>query len=218
MSSLPMGQPPTAGAGAGSTQLADAREGRRRQAPESETQGPSTWAWEHGWPETAEAFGLLIETFQDRLVRYAWRRLGNLADAEDAVQEVFVRAFADRSKRQKVSRVGPYLYRMVANACTDAQRKRRRAAISLEEAGAERIPAGGKSPAEKAEAAEEALRVEEMLRKLPRAQAEAIRLRVFEGLRLNEIAEAAGCSTDTVSSRLRYGFRKLRRIVSGKKG
>ena len=43
-------------------------------------------------------------------------------------------------------------------------------------------------------------------------------MRVFDELRLGEIAEIVGCSVNTVSSRLRYGFRKLRNLVSDKQG
>ena len=45
--------------------------------------------WEGGWPQTPGEFERLVEAFQDRLVRYAFRRLGNLHDAEDVAQEVF---------------------------------------------------------------------------------------------------------------------------------
>jgi DNA-directed RNA polymerase specialized sigma24 family protein len=50
---------------------------------------------------------------------------------------------------------------------------------------------------------------------LPKEQAEAIRLRVFDGLRLGEIAKVLGCPMNTVCSRLRYGFQKLRNLVGG---
>ena len=62
-------------------------------------------------------------------------------------------------------------------------------------------------------AAEELQRIERLLQRLPEKQAEVIRLRIFDELRLNEIAEVVGCSIDTVNSRLRYGFKKLRKIV-----
>ena len=175
-------------------------------------------AWDGGWPQSPERFEALVEAYLDRLVRYAFRRLGDFHDAEDVVQEVFVRAFADRSKRKNIHAVGAYLYRMTANACSDFQRRPSLVEVSLEEIGSERIPGSGKSPSEAAEAAEERQRAEELLRRLPPKQAEAIRLRVFDELRLNEIAEVLGCSMHTVNSRLRYGFRKLRKIVSGKRG
>jgi RNA polymerase sigma-70 factor, ECF subfamily len=159
----------------------------------------------------------LVDAYAGRLVRYAFRRLGNYQDAEDVVQQVFVRAFVDQSNRQKVSAVGPYLYRSVANACTDLLRRRDCAAVFREEVNAEQLLAGSDGPAEIAQAAEGLRRAESLLAHLPKEQAEAIRLRVFDGLRLGEIAEVLGCPMNTVCSRLRYGFQKLRNIVGGKR-
>ncbi len=170
--------------------------------------------WDRGWPQSPVEFEILIEVYLDSLVLSAFRRLGNFHDAEDVVQEVFVRAFTERSKRKNISRVGPYLYHMVINACTDMQRKRKRSGVSPESFQADEISGGQKNPAEMAAAKDELHRVEELLRRLPGNQAEVIRLRVFDELRLSEIAEVVGCSVSTVSSRLRYGFKKLRKIVS----
>lgn len=177
-----------------------------------------TEAWNCGWPQTPREFEALVDVYLDRLVRYAARRLGNVHDAEDIVQEVFVRAYVERVKYRAVARTGPYLYRIVANACTDSIRKRRGCMVSLEEIEAEEPCSHEKIPSEAAAMNEETRRAEELLQLLPEDQAEAIRLRVFSELRLREIAETLGCPVDTVSSRLRYGFKKLRQIVSGKRG
>ena len=67
----------------------------------------STDAWNRAWPQTRREFEALVDACLDRLVRYAFSRLGNLQDAEDVVQEVFVRSFADRSKRKKSPRSAP---------------------------------------------------------------------------------------------------------------
>lgn len=178
-------------------------------SPESER------LWDRGWPQTSDEFGLLVDVYLDRLVLSAFRRLGNTQDAEDVVQEVFVRVYNDRFKRTNISQVGPYLYRMVNNACMDFLRKRKRQGSALEEIRIDSIPGAQNNQSDtETDAYEEILRAEELLTRLPKKQAEVIRLRVFDELRLNEIAEVAGCSIDTVSSRLRYGFRKLRKIVS----
>jgi RNA polymerase sigma-70 factor (ECF subfamily) len=75
-----------------------------------------------------------------------------------------------------------------------------------------------KNPSEAALAAEELRRAEQLLGRLPDAQAEVVRLRVFDELRLSEIAQIVGCSVNTVCSRLRYGFQKLRGLVSREQG
>jgi len=165
------------------------------------------------WPQSRGEFAALIEAYAERLARFAFRQMGNLQDAEDVVQDVFVRAFVDRSKRKEISAVGPYLYRSVANACTDLLRKRNCSAVLREEADMSQLLGKPEEPGEAVQAAEALRRAEALLGRLPKEQAEAIRLRVFDELRLREIAEVVGCSTDTICSRLRYGFQKLRSMV-----
>jgi RNA polymerase sigma-70 factor (ECF subfamily) len=155
----------------------------------------------------------LVEAYAGRLVRYAFRQLGDYQDAEDVVQQVFVRTLVDRSNRGEVSAVGPYLYRSVGNACLDLLRARNSAAALREKIGRGESSVCANDPAEIAVAAEALRRAESLLARLPDEQAEAIRLRVFDGLRLNEIADVLGCPLNTASSRLRYGFQKLRRLV-----
>jgi RNA polymerase sigma-70 factor (ECF subfamily) len=185
--------------------------------PEPTAPAPAD-AWSGGWPQSHREFEALVDAYMDRLVRYAARRLGNIQDAEDAVQEVFIRAYTERARCRAVARTGPYLYRMVVNACTDCLRKRRNCSAPLEDIEPADSFSHERNPSEAAALHEETRRIEGLLQLLPENQAEVIRLRVFGELGLREIAETLGCPVDTVSSRLRYGFKKLRRIVSGKRG
>ncbi len=172
---------------------------------------PANAIWVGRWPHTREEFERFIEVFLDRLVWYAFRRLGNLEEAEDVVQDAFVKAFADREKLRRVRQVGPYIYRMVANAC--AEHRGRRKTLSLDELGPEDIPGNEGKVSQQIAAADELQRIEQYLRRLPGRQAEVIRLRVLDGLSLSDIAEIVGCSLATAKSRFRYGLQKLRRIV-----
>lgn len=52
---------------------------------------PMPWEASRDWPQTRAEFESLIKQYQGPLVRYAFRRLGHIQDAEDAVQEVFAR-------------------------------------------------------------------------------------------------------------------------------
>ena len=82
------------------------------------------------WPQTVADFDALIEATQHRLIQYAYSRLHTLADAEDVVQDVYVQAYRDRERHRKVDQVVPFLFRMVANRCTDLLRRRARVASS----------------------------------------------------------------------------------------
>ncbi len=169
--------------------------------------------WEGGWPQTLPDYERLVEAFQDRLVRYAFRRLGNLQDAEDVAQEVLVRAYGSREERRQVLCVSAYLYRMASNGCTDHLRMRGRRNISTEEMQDMQLPSRQPDGLQEATAAEELRRIEALLHRIPARHAEVVRLRVLDELHLNEIAEVIGRPLPTVKSRLRYGLEKLRKIV-----
>ena len=172
--------------------------------------------WTDSWPQTPEAFEALVQTFMDRLVRYAFRRLGDFHEAEDVVQEVFIRGWRRRLALQKVESVRPYLYRMTANACTDLLRKRRGGICSIERI--EEIPGRDAGAQQVAAAAQELQRIEALVEDLPPRQAEVIRLRFLDDLPLVDVARIIGCSRATAKSRLRYGLQKLRQGLSRQGG
>ena len=171
--------------------------------------GPPRQTWTGGWPQTPREFEALVDCLLDQLVWYAFRRLRDIGDAEDVVQEVLVRAYADRSKRRNVARVVPYLYRMVVNECTVRYRRTGNRPLSLESIGVEQAADERNSLS----VVQELHWIEGLLSHLPHPQAEVIRLRVLDELTLAEIAEIVGCSLSTAKSRLCYGLQKLQRIV-----
>ena len=166
-------------------------------------------------PRAPSEFAEIVEGYADRLVRFAFRRLGSIQDAEDIVHDVFVRMFT-AERQASIVLYGPYLFRSVANACTDLRRRRDRLSGLQDDMAFDQLSSAGPGPPEAAQVAEEQDRAEAMLKRLPPEQAETIRLRVFDGLSLDEIASVLDCPINTVSSRLRYGFQKLRDAVGNK--
>ena len=162
------------------------------------------------WPQSAAEFERLVETVQDELVHFAFCRLRRLEDAEDTVQDVLVRAYLEREKRRAVTGVRPYLFRMVANRCTDILRQRQRAERRHDPSDPADL--AGRTGAEPA--VERLDEIERLLAHLPQRQAEAIRLRVFGCLPFAAIAEAVGVSLPTIKSRFRYGVERLRGILT----
>uniref|UniRef100_Q01V63 RNA polymerase, sigma-24 subunit, ECF subfamily n=1 Tax=Solibacter usitatus (strain Ellin6076) TaxID=234267 RepID=Q01V63_SOLUE len=160
------------------------------------------------WPQTIEEFGRLVDATQDELVHFAFYRLGNQADAEDVVQDVYVQAFRDRALRRHVTEVRPYLFRMVRNRCTDVLRGRSRSGGEPAEAlvdGGDMLSA--------ILAREEASEFARLLEAIPEREAEVIRLRAWSELSFAEIAIAVDAAVPTVKSRFRYGIDKLRRLL-----
>lgn len=169
--------------------------------------------WSDGWPQNPQEFETLVDNIIDRLVWYAFRKLKNTDDAEDVVQEVLLKVYADRVKRSNVKKVVPYIYRMVANACLEHQRRNYKRPDQIEYVRLEDIPDETRYARQQTAMIEELEWIEKLLSQLPSKQAEVIRLRVIDDLPLVDIADITGCSMFTTKSRLYYGLRKLRQII-----
>ena len=161
------------------------------------------------WPQTVEEFDSLLEATQDELVHFAFYRLGNKQDAEDAVQDVYVHAFRDRKKRRHITAVRAYLFRMVSNRCIDVLRARARQQGNpvTEE------PQTDEDAFSSMDAQERAHNLRRLLMSIPQKEAEVISLRAFSELTFAEVAEAVRTSVPTVKSRFRYGIDRLRRLL-----
>jgi RNA polymerase sigma-70 factor, ECF subfamily len=140
-------------------------------------------------------------------VRFAYRRLQSVEDAEDVVQDVLVQAWRQREKYRGIECAAPFLFRMTANRSADVLRRRKRAG-----------PPSQDQPGGPAGDPERLRLVEAVLGRLPSRQAEVIRLRVYGELPFESVAAAMGCSVPTVKSRFRYGIQKLRRILKRQGG
>jgi RNA polymerase sigma-70 factor (ECF subfamily) len=166
------------------------------------------------WPQTVAQFECLVEATQNDLVNFAFHQLGNQADAEDAVQDVYVQAYRDRAKRQHITEVRPYLFRMVRNRCTDLHRSRQR---RVAEPITDRV-VSGEDIFTTVAAREQSGELSRLLEGIPNREAEVIRLRAFSELSFAEIAIVVDASVPTVKSRFRYGLDKLRHTLHAEGG
>src|SRR5574342_1076903 len=82
-----------------------------------------------------EAYAGLVARYRDRLGRYALHRLGNRADAEDAVQETFVRAYRALERCATPERFGAWAFQILVNRCRTigGQRARRERVVTANE-------------------------------------------------------------------------------------
>lgn len=160
------------------------------------------------------AFGVLVAQTTPRLFRLAARILGDPGDAEDALQEAYMRAFDALNDGRFDGRAGveTWLYRVAANAALDAlrARKRRRVRFDVDEPNAQEPADAGDAAARLA--ARSALReLDAWLAELPPDQRTAIVLKEVEGLSTGEIAEIMKCSPGAVEQRLVRARATLRR-------
>lgn len=90
--------------------------------------------------DSAEAFGALTSPFRRELIVHAYRMLGSIDDAEDAVQEALTRAWRGRGTFQRSVSLRAWLYRITTNTCLDMIEQRRRAPSLIHDDGIGPIP------------------------------------------------------------------------------
>ncbi len=148
--------------------------------------------------ELAE-FERLVRRYQRQVLVTALRLLGNLADAEDASQDVFVRLYRNLGKVKDPDDCGGWLYRVTVNVCHDLVRKRPRAEAPADPAAmADRAP----DALARREASERQRALAIVLRRLPEKERAALVLRDLEGLPTREVAAILGSSEATVRSQI----------------
>lgn len=157
------------------------------------------------------AYAEIVRAHQAKIVRLCAALLHDAVLAEDAAQDVFLKAYqALRSFRGHAS-LSTWLYRIAANHCLDLLRQRaRQPTTSLEvmtESG-ETAPAQGTAPDPRAAAATAEL-VQRALAGLPPDYQVILTLREIEGLTYQELAETLHCSVDAVKARLRRARQEL---------
>jgi RNA polymerase sigma-70 factor (ECF subfamily) len=149
--------------------------------------------------------------------RTAFRLLGQEADALDAVQEGFLKAFTHLSAFQGRSSFKTWLLRVVSNAALDLGRQRgRRELRSLDglATGDQEPPLTIEDPAQGLERADLRLLIREALNSLPEAQRQTFVLHADGELSYREVAETLNISIGTVMSRLFYARQKLRLFLA----
>lgn len=153
----------------------------------------------------------LYDAYAVPLYQYAQSLLWDRQDAEDAVQNVFVKLIGMvRGGRSRIGDLKNYLYRSVRNEALTI-RSRRQMGRDVERRHIARD--GDVFEAEPGIDPLTAARIEEALSRLPIDQREVIVLKVYQGFTFAEIAELAGEKLNTVASRYKYAIAKLQHWV-----
>lgn len=147
-----------------------------------------------------EAYNLLISRWEKRVYNYLLRITGDREEALDLSQDVFLKAYQNLRKLDDPARFAPWLFRIAHNEAFSAFRKRRadRETQGTSECTAAEIEAAG-APVFPIELS---IAVSMALSKLPTEQRETVVLKIYQGLKFEEMAEVLSCPVSTVKSRL----------------
>jgi RNA polymerase sigma-70 factor (ECF subfamily) len=162
-----------------------------------------------------DAFEELASAHADRLFAVLLRLLGHRADAEDAAQEVMLRAWRGLGRFEGHSRFSTWLYRIAVNEASRSLEKTSRRPVSVSIDGdAVEIPAASRGePSRRAEQAELGAALRAALAGLPPAYRTAIVLRDVEGLSTQQAAEIVGIGQAAFKSRLHQARLRVRKAI-----
>ncbi|MEZ4256729.1 MAG: RNA polymerase sigma factor [Polyangiales bacterium] len=158
------------------------------------------------------AFGILVRAHQGRTFGLAVRMLGARSEAEDAVQETYLRAWRALRYYDGRAALSTWLHRICVNVCLNIIRRRRRSKHQAVEDI--RLPAlDGPDPAAAAESRRRFQVVAAAVDGLSPSLRSTAVLVLLEGASLAEAAEVLGCPEGTVAWRIHEARRKLREAV-----
>lgn len=174
-------------------------------------------------------FKSLVRRYQNRIYNAAYRVLGNTEEAEEVVQETYIKVHQNLPSFRQQSSFGAWIFRIAHNCCVDMMRAKQRrggfhvlafdpqAAGDGEESDTTRVVSqiadDTPCPAEQVDLTEQSEVIQSSLAELPESQRMVLVLHDIEGFSYQEIAEIVGANLGTVRSRLHYGRLKLRQLL-----
>ena len=149
---------------------------------------------------TDETISRVVETYSPMLLRLASTRLDTAADAEDAVQETFLKLLTARPVFRDAEHEKAWLIRTTLHRASDIRRLAERRNVPLEEAAQAAAPERGSD-------------LLAAVRGLPEKYSAVIHLYYYEGYSIKEIGTMLGLPAPTVGTRLARGRERLRQML-----
>ena len=160
----------------------------------------------------SEAFRSLVERHSRLVFLVAYRMTGNEADAEDVVQETFLRAHRQLGRFESRANFGTWVYRIAVNCAIDYMRSRPKRESAEEDDVLER--AAGDTGAPDAEqlvlAGEIGARVQAALSRLSDMERAAFVMRHYQGFSIEEIGRSLGLKTNATKHSIFRAVKKMR--------
>ncbi|HLF14416.1 MAG TPA: RNA polymerase sigma factor [Bacteroidota bacterium] len=160
-----------------------------------------------------KAFNQLVARHQERIYWVARRILGSHEDADDVVQEVFLRVFRKLHTFRGNSEFFTWLYRIAVNLSLNASKRKKVADFFHIDALHERQPADGDNPETLLMRREEQSLLDRAVVLLPEKQKAVFTMRYHEGMKFERIASILGRSVGGVKSNYFHAVRKIDRFL-----
>lgn len=163
----------------------------------------------------SSAFAVIVARYRTQFGRYAVRMLGNREDAEEALQDAFVRAFRSLETCEDPAKFGSWFFRILANRCRTAGARRGRRDRTFVRDDIALTDASEEHPAEREAWREE---IERALKLLDDDQREAFLLKHVEDLGYEEMSELTGVGVSALKMRVKRACERLRAMLQEVQG
>ena len=165
-----------------------------------------------------DAFAELVDLYKGKLFHLAYRMLSNRQEAEDVVQDTFMRAYQHLDRYDAAHKFSTWIYRIATNLCIDRLR-RKKAAYSLDADvtdgdgldGYSVLHANDPTPEQELILSERQKLVRRAMEALPVKYKSAMTLKYYQDLSLQEISDILDIPVSTVKTRIHRGRDYLRR-------
>jgi RNA polymerase sigma-70 factor (ECF subfamily) len=164
----------------------------------------------------SEVFRVLVADHSQKIFGLAFRLTGNEPDAEDVVQETFLRAFGSFRSWESRAQITSWLYRIATNYAIDLLRRRKRwrmRALDDPEQTAT-LTSADPDPHRAAVSGEVERRVQQELSELSPRERAAFALRHYEGLSIRQIGVVLGTRESATKNHIFRAVRKMRRALA----
>jgi RNA polymerase sigma-70 factor (ECF subfamily) len=166
-----------------------------------------------------DAFQVLVERHGRPLFRLAYRMTGNEQDAEDVVQESFLRAFRQLGNFDQRASFGTWVHRIATHRSLDLMRSRDRRREHVQPRDGESddpilaVESGDPDPERRAMSGQARDRIAAAMEDLSPAERAAFVLRHYHGMRIEEVSRWLGCQPGAAKHSVFRAVRKLRRAL-----
>ena len=175
---------------------------------------------EHFQAGVVEAYNILVNRYQDKLMHYVYRFTGDSKACEDLIQETFLRVYRNRHSYQRIAKFSTWLYTIAGNLARSEYRKRKRRRMdSIQSVNRDNeeyemaLPDETFSPDKFAESQLQDKYIQDALNELPSHFREVVVLRDIQQLTYDEIARITGLPMGTVKSRINRGRTKVQHLL-----
>lgn len=160
-------------------------------------------------------FKLMVMPYSSRLYRMAFRLMNNREEAEDIVQEVYVKLWGMRNDLNKYNSIEALSIRITRNLCLDQLRRRK---VNQNALKAEKLKEESHSvtPAEDLEKKEEIELIHTLIAALPEPQRSLVYLRHLEGKEYEEISEMVNMNVNAIRVSISRARKQMREMLEKK--